>query len=142
MRRAHFLVVLSMLSAVVPMTALAETLTYSADLKATSEVPPTSSSGLGSVTASYDTASKQLTWKGSYSSLTGDATAAHFHGPAMVGANGPVAVPVTEFKSPFTGTAGLTDAQAADLEAGKLYFNVHTAKNPNGELRGQVVRDK
>ena len=40
--------------------------------------------------------------------------------------------------SPISGTATLTDAQAADLEAGKFYFNIHTAANPGGEVRGQV----
>ena len=34
----------------------------------------------------------------------------------------------------------LTDAQIADLQAGKWYFNVHTEKNKGGELRGQVVK--
>ncbi|MGN6102228.1 MAG: CHRD domain-containing protein [Devosia sp.] len=40
------------------------------------------------------------------------------------------------------GHATLTAAQVADLEAGKWYFNVHTAKNPNGEIRGQVEQAK
>jgi len=34
----------------------------------------------------------------------------------------------------------LTDDQAKALTAGQTYFNVHTAANPNGELRGQVVK--
>lgn len=122
--------------------AIAETMTFTAKLDAASEVPAATGTGGGSVTASFDTASKQLSWKGSYSGLTGDATAAHFHGPADVGANGGVVVPIASFKSPFTGTAPLTDAQLADLAAGKWYINIHTAKNPNGEIRGQVVKDK
>ena len=32
--------------------------------------------------------------------------------------------------SPAEGSATLTDAQAADLMAGKYYINVHTAANP------------
>ena len=89
-----------------------------------------------------DTASKQLTWTGSTSGLTGDATAAHFHGPADPGGNASVAVPMASFKATFTGAATLTDAQMADLLAGKWYVNIHTAKNANGEIRGQVVKDK
>jgi hypothetical protein len=40
--------------------------------------------------------------------------------------------------SPIKGEATLTAAQAADFTAGKMYFNIHTAANPNGEIRGQI----
>ena len=43
-------------------------------------------------------------------------------------------------QSPFEGEATLTDAQASDLMAGKWYFNVHTAANKGGEIRGQVTK--
>ena len=70
---------------------------------------------------------------------TGPATGAHFHGPAMPGANAAVVVPFTgPIASPITGTATLTDAQIADLSAGRWYINIHTAANPGGEIRGQV----
>ena len=42
--------------------------------------------------------------------------------------------------SPITGTATLTDAQVADLEAGKYYVNIHTAANRGGEIRGQLTK--
>jgi hypothetical protein len=42
--------------------------------------------------------------------------------------------------SPAEGSATLTDAQASDLLAGKLYVNIHTAANPGGEIRGQVTK--
>ena len=42
--------------------------------------------------------------------------------------------------SPAQGSAVLTDAQAADLLAGRYYINVHTAANPRGEIRGQVTK--
>jgi len=58
---------------------------FKADLTGPGEVPPTSSKGAGSIEASYDTATKTLTWSGSYSGLTGPETAAHFHGPAPLG---------------------------------------------------------
>jgi len=34
----------------------------------------------------------------------------------------------------------LTDTQAADLLAGKWYFNIHTEANRPGEIRGQVTK--
>ncbi len=104
--------------------AMAEMMNFKADLKATNEVPPTTSKGAGSLTATYDTATKKLSWKGSYKDLTGPATAAHFHGanPASPPApNGDVAVPAPAPASPFEGSATLTDAQAADLMGGKWY---------------------
>ena len=89
----------------------------------------------------YDNASKKLSWKITYSGLSGPATAAHFHGPAEAGANAGVAVAIPNAgTSPVEGSATLTDAQAADLMAGKYYINVHTAANPGGEIRGQVTK--
>ena len=113
---------------------------FKAALDAKSEVPPTDTKGTGTVTATYDTTSKKLTWKGSYTDLTGPATAAHFHGPAEAGKNAGVAVPIAPATSPLEGSATLTDAQAADLMAGKWYVNVHTAANKGGEIRGQLTK--
>jgi CHRD domain len=121
----------------------AATVNYTADLKSSAEVPPNDSKGTGSVTATYDTVAKKLSYTATYSGLTGPATAAHFHGPAAAGANAPPVVPVPSAAvavSPIKGDATLTDAQAADLEAGKWYFNVHTAAHGAGELRGQVMK--
>lgn len=118
----------------------AETVALKADLKGTNEVPPNDSKATGAVTATYDTAAKKLTWKGSYSNLSGPATAAHFH-TGEAGKNGGVAIPIPGADKPsFEGSATLTDAQAADLMAGRLYVNVHTAANKAGEIRGQVVK--
>jgi hypothetical protein len=41
--------------------------------------------------------------------------------------------------SPVTGSVTLTDDQAKELASSKLYVNVHTAANPGGEIRGQIV---
>jgi hypothetical protein len=92
------------------------------------------------VTATLDTATKMFNYSVTYAGLSGPATMAHFHKGA-VGVAGPpvVAVPATSLASPMTGMATLTDAQVADLEAGAWYFNIHTAANPGGEVRGQVT---
>ncbi|QPF93964.1 CHRD domain-containing protein [Bradyrhizobium commune] len=106
-----------------------------------SEVPATTSGGTGAADLDYDAATKKLSWKVSYSGLSGPATAAHFHGPAETGKNAGVAVPIPGIAtSPTEGSATLTDAQASDLLSGKLYVNIHTAANPGGEIRGQVTK--
>ncbi|HZP76989.1 MAG TPA: CHRD domain-containing protein [Pseudolabrys sp.] len=120
--------------------ASAEVVNLKATLSGKTEVPPNSSAGTGAVTAAYDTNSKKLTWKGTYSGLSGPATAAHFHGPAEAGKNAGVAIPISPNASPFEGSATLTDAQAADLLAGKWYVNLHTEANKAGELRGQLTK--
>ena len=114
---------------------------FKATLDGKSEVPANTSAGKGTADIDYDAASKKLTYKLTYSGLSGPATAAHFHGPAEAGKNAGVAVPIANAgTSPVEGSATLTDAQAADLMAGKLYVNVHTAANPGGEIRGQVMK--
>ena len=127
-----------------PVTASAETLHFTAELNTASEVPPHQTDGSGMLKASYNTTSKKLRYDITYKGLTGPATAAHFHGPAMAGVNAPPVVPIkpTDLASPIKGEATLTSAQAADLTAGKWYFNVHTAANPGGEIRGQVAATK
>jgi len=112
-----------------------------ATLDGKSEVPANSSAGKGTAVVDYEAATKKLTWKLTYSGLSGPATAAHFHGPAEPGKNAGVAVAIPNAgTSPAEGSATLTDAQAADLTAGKYYINVHTAANPGGEIRGQVTK--
>jgi len=112
-----------------------------ATLDSKSEVPANASAGTGTADIDYDPSSKKLSWKLTYSGLSGPATAAHFHGPAEAGKNAVVAVAIPNAgTSPVEGSATLTDAQAADLAAGKYYINIHTAANPGGEIRGQVTK--
>ena len=123
-------------------SAFAAIETFTTTLNGATEVPPNDTKGSGSVTSTYDTSTKKFTYTATYSGLTGPATAAHFHGPAAPGVNAPPVVPVppTALVSPVKGEATLTDAQAADLEAGKWYFNVHTAAHGPGEIRGQLMK--
>ena len=138
--RHSFLTAALVLAAAVPLAAAAADATkFTAKLSGASEVPANTSMGVGTMDASLDTATSQLSWTITYSGLTGPASAAHFHGPAMPGANAGVALPFATATSPIEGKATLTPAQVADLMAGKWYANVHTAANPGGEIRGQVM---
>jgi len=115
--------------------AAAKAMAYTAALAAS---PGVTTTATGAATLSYDAATHTLTYNVTYTGLSGPAVAAHIHGPAEPGANAPPVVLFANAASPITGTATLTDAQAADLAAGKYYVNVHTAANKGGEIRGQI----
>ena len=124
--------------AVLATSASAEVIAYKAQLAGASEVPPNNSAGTGTAQVNVDTEKKEVSWTITFSGLSGDATAAHFHGPAAVGEN---AGPVVDISGKIeSGSSPLTDAQLADLEAGRLYINIHTAQFPDGEIRGQVEK--
>ena len=119
---------------------LAQAADATATLSAASEVPPNASTATGTLEASVNKDSNLLTWTVTYSGLTGPATGGHFHGPAMAGSNAGVVLPFSgSLASPIKGSATLTAAQMADLMAGRWYANLHTAANPGGEIRGQVM---
>jgi len=114
--------------------------TFKGTLSGAAEVPPTTSAGTGTATVTFDPATKMVTYSVIYSGLSGPAAAAHIHCGAAAGANSGVAVAFPSPATPISGTATLTDAQAADLEAGKCYVNVHTADNKGGEVRAQLTK--
>ena len=105
-------------------------------LSGANEVPPvkTSASGSGTITIADDG-----TVSGSVGATGVAGTAAHIHEGAA-GANGPVIVPLTKDGDTYKVPAGakLTSAQLASFKAGNLYVNVHSAANPNGEIRAQL----
>lgn len=105
------------------------------------EVPAVATGGTGTADTTFDKSTNVLTWTVTYSGLSGPVTAGHIHGPAAAGANAGVVIPFTgDLSSPIRGKATLTAAQVADLTAGRYYVNLHTAKNPGGEIRGQLTK--
>ncbi len=123
--------------------SFADSIHLTARLTGPQEVPPNTTKGTGTLTASYDTVTRKLTWSLAYSGLTGPAIAAHFHGPAGPGTNAPVEVALANVdKSPIKGSAVLTETQAKDLLGGNVYVNVHTNAHKPGEIRGQVLKAK
>ena len=123
--------------------ACAEVVHFTAKLDGAAETPPNTSKGTGTADATLDTQTKLLSWKITYSGLSGPTTMAHFHGPAAPGVAAKVTVPLTgDLASPISGSAAITDGQIGDLRGGLWYLNLHTAKIPAGEIRGQVLQAK
>ena len=101
------------------------------------EVPPvkTSASGTGSVTVKDD-----RTVSGTIRTQGVAGVAAHIHEGAA-GQNGPVIVPMEKSgDNEWVTKSGskLTESQYESFKAGRLYFNVHSAQNKGGEIRGQI----
>ena len=115
---------------------------YEAALSGAQEVPPAATSGTGMAEIQHDPATNKIRWRVTHSGLSGPVTGAHIHGPAAAGANAGVVVPFSGdlTKSPLTGEATITPTQFGDLAAGLWYVNLHTAKFPNGEVRGQLKK--
>ena len=128
--------------AVLSIAAHAATVTLKADLKASTEVPPNDSTGTGTLTGTLNTETNEFKYHLEFSGLSGPVVAAHFHGPAAEGTNAKPQIPIKTrpITSPIDGSATLTPEQAKDLTDGKWYFNLHTAGNPSGEVRGQIVK--
>jgi hypothetical protein len=99
--------------------------------------PKGGASGYGFFTATL--AGSTLTWRLTFSGLTGKALAAHVH-TGRPGVSGPVAVPLCgPCVSGAHGTKKVTATVRSALLTGRAYVNVHTAKNAAGEIRGQVT---
>ena len=81
-----------------------------------------------------------LSWKLTFQGLSGKATASHIH----VGARGRAGGVKVSLCGPCrTGLRGFARVDAKTISAllaGTAYVNVHTARNPAGEIRGQIAK--
>lgn len=122
-------------------TSSGNTETFAATLTGGEEVPPVSTTATGTAEVQYNRSTSMATYRVTYSGLSGPATAGHIHGPAGPGQNAPPVVPFANSgTSPITGEVRLTPEQYSQLSSGQWYVNVHTARSPGGEIRGQLRR--
>ncbi|NWG36896.1 CHRD domain-containing protein [Nitrososphaera sp.] len=122
--------------------AYAENYTCAATLDGSQEVPPVETDGAGTASLTFDSATNTLAWEIEFSGLSGPATAAHFHGPAVNGTNAGILVDIggaSDVSSPLTGSIVVGSNSATYLLAGQMYINIHTSANPSGEIRGQIA---
>ena len=114
-------------------------LAFVANLNGMQQVPMVSTGAFGLGTFLLAKHNGVLKISATFTGLSGAITAAHFHSGAP-GVSGGV---VQDLFSLVNGNTIIGDvdpaAFLADLLAGNIYLNVHTALNPNGEIRGQLV---
>ena len=106
-------------------------------LSGNQEIPPvtTTGSGTGIINVAPD-----LSIRGSVTVAGMTPTVAHIH-EAPAGKNGPIVIPLVQTADNTWSVpegAKLTDAQYESYKAGNLYYNVHSAANRGGEIRGQI----
>ena len=144
MRKALVIVVAVMLAAALAAGGLAAvgkegTYKLSAKLTAAREVPkPKGVPAAATGTFTGTLKGKKLTFKLTFSHLSGKAFAAHIH-KGKAGTSGPVLVPLCgPCKSPVSKTITVTSQARNAIEHAATYVNVHTPKNKGGEIRGQI----
>ncbi len=122
---------------------------FGGPLSGAQEVPAVTTSATGEGTAVISADGTKITYVVTYSGLSGPAVAAHIHTGAA-GAAGGVILPLTVSASPMVGTLTAANFTAsgtvttfaeavAAIKAGNTYFNIHTAANAGGEIRGQIM---
>jgi hypothetical protein len=121
-----------------------DTVTLTANLKARFEIPKPSGVRAGAVGLFTGRAVEladnraRLTWRLTFSKLTGRAMAAHIHVGRAGKAGGVMVALCGPCRNGQRGTANITHAKLRTIRAGRTYVNVHTATNADGEIRGQV----
>jgi hypothetical protein len=119
-------------------TTVQGTVTFRAILKGDKEVPPNASYASGEAVIVFNPVTKVAKLTVNYAGLI--PIAAHIHRGAA-GIAGPVLFLIAHASNPMQFVSPpLTAAQQVDLDNGHYYVNIHTADYPDGEIRGQLVR--
>ena len=146
MKKLGIAAVLVLVLAVVGVAAASiakENYTYRATMTAKQEVPaskgvPAKAGGVFTATVTENGTKRSIKWKLTFHNLSGKASAAHIHMGKPGVAGGVILALCGPCTSGMTGNAPTTTAVGDAMEKGKAYVNVHTAKNPGGEIRGAV----
>ena len=141
-----FALALLLLPAAAPSGAWAadDDIVFTATLSDNEQSVPTYSPGSGFAEFRLERATLKLSWKVTYQNLTSPPVAAGLYGPENVGANAGQVVDLAhgKLKSPITGSTILSDGVFQYLITGRVYVNLHTTRYPDGELRGQLQRQR
>jgi hypothetical protein len=112
---------------------------FEARLTGEQEVPPVATSASGQAEVEFVPSMGLVRWRVSHAGLSGPVTGAHIHGPAGPGQNAPIVIPFGQHgANPLRGEARITPEQLGQVTSGQWYVNLHTARHPAGEIRGQL----
>ena len=97
----------------------------------------TESTATGTATLTLNSAQTEVAYVVEYTGLQGIEIGAHIHNapPGMDGTRLLLLFP----GSPKVGTWAVSAFEVEELNAGRIYINVHTELFPTGEIRGDVV---
>ena len=134
---------------------------HAVGLAGANEGPPTTTAATGNEVGggiTYDNVTNLLTFDFAYGSdfgfgdLEGDFTGVHLHAPGAVNlagsnANGPIihnlaanhAPGTSDVTGRVTGSVTLSSSEETNLFNNEIYINIHSQKDPGGEIRGQLV---
>jgi len=118
--------------------------TVSGSASGSQMVPSVAGSGTASISGTYSSDTKVLTYTTTWSNLSGGPTAAAFYSGAT-GANGAVVGSLWTLGTGLSGTGSfssnttLTAEQEVQLLNGNMYYALSTATHTTGEVRGQIT---
>jgi len=129
-----------------PMTTPTGAVNFSATLDGSQEVPPVVTAASGSGTLMLNESRTELSFSIIASGLSGTVTGAHFHRGPM-GEDGPVVQDITSMvvesggQVTLEGVWQVNENDVEELLDGNIYVNLHTAINPDGEIRATIQQN-
>ena len=141
----HCVLALLLCAGIAPAAVAADDdIIYTAVLSDEDQSTPTYSPGKGFAEFRLERATLKLSWKVTYQGLTSPPIAAGLYGPENVGANAGQVVDLGTrgLRSPIVGSTIISDGVLGYLTTGRVYLNIHTRRYKDGELRGQLRRQR
>ena len=95
-------------------------------------MPPVNSAGNGQAELQWNRNSNVLSWKVTFTGLSGEVTGAHIHGPASPGENAGVVIPfMTGLSGTITGQTNLTNIKRGKVNYVPYRLNYNTFVSSN-----------
>jgi hypothetical protein len=101
-------------------------------------VPAPAATGSFSATLEVSGTTARITWRLTFTHLSGRALQAHIH-RGKLGKTGPIAIRLCgPCRTTSRGSAAVSAVLLRAIKSSGAYVEVHTKQNPRGEIRGQI----